>query len=445
MKYRFLLLFLGLTLLASAQKNAIDKIVAIVGDEIILKSDIEGTLLELKLNNRTLGSDDDRSLILEKILEEKLILAQAKLDSVFVEDDQVERTLNSQLEYFVQQIGSVENLENYFGKPIEEIRSENRPKVRDALIVEKMSGNIFANVRVTPSEVRKFYKQLPTDSLPEEPAKYEVQQIVAKPRVADVEKERLRNRLREFRDQVYSGQEEFRTLAILHSEDQASAIAGGELGYSNRTDFVTEFAEAAFSLKPGRMSKIIETDEGFHLIKFVDRDGDRVNVQQILLRPRIDDEARKEAQERLDSIALYINEGDVTFELAAYHGSDDKETRSNGGLLINQQADNKLSLDQIKSTLMIQQILKLKPGEMSEPFLDNSLNKEEYKIIKLRAFHPAHAANLEEDWPFFEEQLTMRKRQTAMEKWIKERIENTYIHIDDEYQSNYLKENGWVR
>ncbi|MDR2130212.1 MAG: peptidylprolyl isomerase [Odoribacteraceae bacterium] len=445
MRYLFLLLFMALTARVSAQVNMVDKIAAIVGDEIVLKSDIEKSFVELYRQGVIEGNAEERAMILGQILIQKLLLAQAKVDSVFVTDDQVEMAMDSKIKEYLRDVGgSQERLEAIMGKSMAEIRVEMRERIREATIANEMQRKITAHVKSTPSEVRYFYQKLNKDSLPDAPARYEIQQIVVKPKVSDPEKEKLRNRLREFRDQVLSGETTFSSLAVLYSEDDEYNIKGGELGYRSKTQFSPEFAEAAFSLKPGRISKIVETEQGFHIIQYIDRQGELINVRHILLRPKIDEQGRKDAIEKLDSVLHYINEKNIPFEYVAEQLSDDKSTRNNGGLIINEDSDSKLLREQVRGE-MARQVNLLKVGEISSPFMDNSSGREEYKIIKLKAFYPEHQADLDNDWSYFENRLQQEKIQAVVTAWIKEKQASTYIHIDEEYRNEKLRQGGWLK
>ncbi len=445
MRYSSLLVLLFLVSYASAQKNVIDKIIAVVGEEIVLKSDIENQFLHEQSQGLVSSSSDSRTRILENLLVQKLLVAQAKIDSITVTDTEVENALNSQLEQYVQHIGSRERLETYFGKSYEDIKNEMRNPLREQMITQRMQAKIVENVRVTPSEVRYFYRKFNKDSLPEVPDKYEIQQIVVKPKISDTEKERIRNRLREFREEILSGKQTFNTLAVLYSEDPGSAAKGGELGYQTKSALAPEFAEAAFSLKPGKVSKIVETEFGFHILQYIDRQGDKVNVRHILLRPRISDEERQEAIQHLDTIASYIHEGKATFEEAAYYFSMDKKTRNNGGLIFNEEdADSKLPRASIEGE-MARQVNQLKVGEISAPFLDLTRTGEEYKIIKIKTYYPSHTANLDDDWISFENGLKNKKQQEVLDKWIKEKQANTYIHIDEDYKDSKFHYDGWFK
>lgn len=445
MRYLSLLILLFLASYASAQKNVIDKIIAVVGEEIVLKSDIENDFLHEQTRSAIANQADAKAQIFENRLVQKLLMAQAKIDSIAVSDTEVEAQLNSQLEEYVRNIGSREKLESYFGKSYEEIKNEMRTPLREQMITGRMQQKIVENVRVTPSEVRYFYRKFNKDSLPEVGDKYEIQQIVIKPRISDTEKERIRNRLRQFRDDILEGKQSFNTLAVLYSEDPGTAAKGGELGYMSKSQLTPEFAEAAFSLKPGRISKIVESEYGFHIIQYIDRQGDKVNVRHILLRPRIEESDREAALQRLDSVVNFIKNGELTFEQAAYLASSDKKTRNNGGLIFNPyDADSKLPKELIKGD-MARQVSSLQVGEISEPFLDRTETGDEYKIIKIKAYYPAHTANLDDDWLSFENGLKRKKEQEIFEKWIKERQENTYIHIDDEYKNIKFHYDGWIK
>lgn len=445
MRYLSLFVLLFLVSYVSAQKNVVDKIVAIVGEEIVLKSDIENQLLHEQSQSIINSTTDARARIFENLLVQKLLVAQAKIDSVTVTDTEVENALNSQLDQYVHHIGSRERLETYFGKSYEDIKNEMRAPLREQMITQQMQSKIVNNVRVTPSEVRYFYRKFNKDSLPDVPDKYEIQQIVVKPRISDVEKERIRNRLREFRENILEGKQTFNTLAVLYSEDPGSAAKGGELGYQSKNDLAPEFAEAAFSLKPGKVSKIIETEFGFHILQYIDRQGDKVNVRHILLRPRISETEREEAIQHLDSVLMYINDKEVTFEQAAYLFSMDKKTKNNGGLIFNEEdADSKLPKEFIQGE-MARQVNTLKVGEISAPFLDQTRTGEEYKIIKIKAYYPSHTANLDDDWLSFENGLKSKKQQEVLDKWIKEKQENTYIHIDDEFKNMKFHYDGWFK
>lgn len=427
-----------------AQNNVIDKIIAIVGEEIILKSDIENEFLHEQGQGLISASSDYRAEILERQLIQKLLLAQARLDSISVTEDEVENEVNSRIQYLTANIGSRERLETYFGKNIEEIKSDMRAPIREKLITESMQQHIVDKIRSTPSEVKAFFKKLPKDSLPDVPDKYEIQQIVIKPTVSEAEKERIRDRLRSFREQILNGEKTFSTLAVMYSED-GSSVRGGELGYATKSVWDPAFAEAAFSLKPGKISKIVESEFGFHIIQLIDRQGEKINVRHIVLQPKISDAEREEALHRLDTIRGYITDNKMTFDEAAYYFSTDKKTRNNGGLLSSPNSlDSRIEKAEIRGE-MAKQVNRMKVGEISEPFMDRDEAREEYKIIKVKAYYPQHKANLDDDWMTFESMLKNQKQLEKMEKWIKEKQANTYIHIDDAYKNSKFRYDNWVK
>lgn len=440
------LLLLVLSILSvylSAQSNVVDKIVAIVGEEIILKSDIENEFLSEQSQGIISSSSDYRADILEKQLIQKLLVAQAKIDSIVVTEDEVEAEVNSRIQYFTSVLGSKERVESYFNKTITDIKNDLRAPTREKLIAENMQQHIVNKIRSTPSEIKAYYKKLAKDSLPDIPDKYEIRQIVLKPTISDAEKERLRDRLREFRDQILNGEKTFNTLAVLYSEDGASS-RGGELGYMSKTEMVPEFAEAAFNLKPGKISKIVETEFGFHIIQLIDRQGEKINVRHIILQPKVTDEEREEALHRLDTIRTYIMDKKMTFEEAAHYFSTDKKTRNNGGLVAAADGDSRIEKAAIGGETA-RQVNRMKVGQVSEPFNERTEHGEELKIVKIKAFYPQHKANLDDDWMIFEMMLKRDKQMEKLEKWIKEKQANTYIHLDDDYKKSKFRYNGWIK
>ncbi|MDQ2177725.1 peptidylprolyl isomerase [Marinifilum sp. D714] len=437
-----LLLLSILTL--NAQDNVVDKIIAVVGNQVVLKSDVEQRFISLKAQGYTSGSVDLKTEIFEDLLIQKLMIAQAAIDSIEVTEQEVEDDLSRKMEMYIQRIGSKEKLEQYFGKSILEMKNDLREPTRNERIKEKMQAEITKDIHITPAEVRDFYNNLNKDSLPTIPGKLEVQQIVRYPKVTDDEKDRIRNRLREFRDRVHKG-ESFSTLAVLYSEDPGSARQGGELGYTPRSSLVPEFANVAFNLKTDKVSKIVETEYGFHIIQFIDRKGERINVRHILLKPKIEEEKRKEATARLDSIADLIRNEKLKFDEAAFYFSADKDTRNNGGLIVNPYTgSSRFEKDNLPPAIA-QQINSLKINEISEPFLDVSGGKDAYKIIKIKSETKSHTANLSDDWSIFENMLTNQKQQDILDKWIKEKQSGTYVHIDDSYKNAKFRFEGWQK
>ncbi len=444
-KYLLLLILFICSDYLFAQKNVVDKIVAVVGEEIILKSDIENAFLQEQGRGLISSSSDFKSELLEQQLIQKLLMAQAQVDSISVTEEEVENALSSQIEYFISNIGSQERLEKYFGKSLQEIKDDMRSPMREKLITEQMQQKIVEKIRTTPSEIRSYFKKIPKDSLPDMPDRFELQQIVLQPNISDAEKERVRERLREFRDKILKGEESFNTLAVFYSEDKESATRGGELGYYSRNSLDPAFAEAAFNLKPGKISKIVESEFGFHIIQLIDRQGDKINVRHILLQPKVSEEEKEEALHRLDTIRQYITDGKMTFEEAAYYFSSDKKTRNNGGLFADPlTSEARIARADIPAE-MAREVNRLKTGEISDPFTSWTRGREEYKIVKVKAFYPKHKANLDDDWQNFELQLTREKQMEKLEKWIKEKQSTTYIHIDENYRNAKFRYDGWIK
>jgi peptidyl-prolyl cis-trans isomerase SurA len=449
MRYIFRKICTALTLLLlsiltlNAQDNVIDKIIAVVGNQVVLKSDVENRFISLQAQGYTSGSVDLKTEIFEDLLIQKLMIAQAAIDSVEVTEQEVEDDLDRKMEMYIQRIGSKEKLEQYFGKSILEMKNDLRDDTRNERIKEKMQAEITKDIHVTPAEVREFYNNISKDSLPTIPGEIEVQQIVSNPEITADEKDRIRKKLRGFRERVLNG-ENFATLAVLYSEGP-SAPRGGELGYMPRSELVPEFANVAFNLKTDKVSKIVETEFGFHIIQVIDRKGERINVRHILLKPKIKAEKREQATSRLDSIADLIRSEKMEFGEAAFYFSADKDTRNNGGLLVNPYTgSSKFEKDNLEGAIA-KVVNTLKINEISEPFLQVNRGVDSYKIIKIKSETKAHPANLSDDWSIFENMLTNKKQQNILDKWIKEKQTNTYVHIDDSYKNAKFRFKGWQK
>jgi len=319
-----------------------------------------------------------------------------------------------------------------------------RDMTRNDKIKQKMQAEITKNITATPAEVRDLYNNIPTDSLPVIPGELQIQQITRSPKITDTEKDRIREKLRNFRDRIMKG-ESFATLAVLYSEDPGSAPRGGELGFTPRANLVPEFANEAFNLKPGKISKIVESEYGFHIIQLIDRKGERINVRHILLKPRIQQEDRTAATQQLDSIADMIRNDKIKFEEAAFYYSDDKDTKNNGGLIVNPyNASSKFTKESLAPAIA-KAVNKLKVGEISEAFLDDQRGQESYKIIKIKSQTKPHKANLADDWSQFENMLKQQKQQDLLNKWISEKQSSTYISIDDSYKNSKFRFKNWIK
>jgi peptidyl-prolyl cis-trans isomerase SurA len=428
----------------NAQSIIVDEIVATVGDKKILYSDIEREYIQYLAQ----GNDpepDLRCTILESLLTQKLMINQAQVDSIEVTDLQVEMSLDERMQYYINQIGSEEKLEQYFNKSIIEMKEDFRDAVREQILTDKMRLEIVKNLKITPSEIRAFYRNLPPDSIPYINAQVEVSQIVLYPASSDEAVLEVREELLDLRQRIING-ENFATLAVLYSEDQGSAAKGGDIGYVYKSEVDPEYAKAAAGLKVGQVSRIVESAFGYHIIQLIDRSGDRIHTRHILMKPKISIEEKIRTQERLDSILTLIRLDSIKFETAAMLFSGDKDTRLNGGQLINPQTGNaKFELDQFDTRDYIV-INKLSVGEISDSYetVDNK-GKVIFKIVKLRSRSNPHVANLKEDYNLFKRMATSNKENEIFMNWISDKIKTTYIKIDDKFKNCHFAIDGWVK
>ncbi len=416
-----------------AQERVVDEIVAVVGQNMILESQLETQYLQARMQGMTGGgAHDSKCQILEGLLFEKLMLNQAELDSVVVSDLQVEQSLDQRIRYFIAQFGSQEKLEEFYQKSIIEIKNEFRDLVRKQLMVEQVQINITENVDVTPSEVRSYYKKMPEDSIPLINSEVEIMQIVKMPPVTMEQKKEVKERLRELRNRIVEG-ESFSTLAILYSEDPGSASKGGELGFYGRGELFPEFEAVAFKLKEGEISDIVETEAGFHIIQLIEKKGEYINVRHILLQTKVSPMALAEAKSELDSIANVIRSGEITFEEAVEKFSEDPGKNS-GGLLINPMTGTtKFEMDQLDPQVSFA-IDKLEVGEISNAVpMKTEKNKDAYRILKLKSRTKPHRANLKEDYNRIYKWALEYKQQQKIAEWVNKNAANAYIRINNRY------------
>jgi len=427
-----------------AQEKIVDQVVAVVGGNIVLQSDVENTFLQMRAQGMS-SEGDMKCEVLEDLLVSKLMLNQAKIDSIEITPAQVERELNQRLNMFIEQIGSEERLEAYYNKSILEIKSDFRDLIREQLLTQMMQGTIASEITATPSEIKNFYKKIPKDSLPVIPAQIEYSQLVRNPPFSDQAKLEIRNELLDLRKRIIEG-EDFSTLAILYSEDPGSARKGGELGFQGRNDLVPEFAEAAFSLKKNAVSPIIETQFGFHIIQLIERQDERVNVRHILLKPEVTMEEREKAFGFLDSLNIQIRGDSLPFNIAVRLFSQDEETRMSGGIVVNPQTgDSKFQLDQLDQATA-EAVRNLKMDDVSNPFEASDFTGNPiFKIIKVTNRIDPHQADLKNDYTIIQEMTKRSKQQQEMLNWIEEKQETTFIKIDESYRGCPFRSKGWVR
>ena len=458
MSKRILVILVSLVSLVSLVKaqtdslgTIVDEVIWVVGDEAILKSDVEGMRWK---------GDPDCS-IPEQIAVQKLYLNQAIIDSVEVTDSEVAQGVEEYIENMISMIGSREKLEEYQGKSLSQIRSELRDSYRERKLVQGMQRKLVEDILVTPAEVRRYFKDMPLDSIPFVPTEVEVQIITQQPRVEQEEINRVKERLREFTDRINKGETSFQALARLYSQD-GSARNGGELGFTGRAGWVPEFANVAFNLTdPKRVSKIVETEFGFHIIQLIDKRGDKVNVRHILLKPEISEEAIQKSYNRLDSVANDVRAGTVpvalkpyfkgetfSFEDAVAIYSDDKDTRNNNGLMVNVTQEGRTS--RFKMADLPQEVAKvvdgLQVGEVSKPFeMMNERGKKVCAIVKLKSRTEGHKATITEDFQILKNLVLEKRREEKLHQWVVNRIKSTYVRINERYRDCQFEYEGWVR
>ncbi len=422
----------------------VDQVVARVGDRIILQSDIEAQYSQIMANGQ--APKELKCQILEDLLTQKLLLNQADIDSVYITDDELEADLNARLQLFIDQMGGVEKMEDYFHKSIFEIKEDLKKILRDQLRAQKMQNQITQDIKITPSEVNEFYQSLSKDSLPIVDATVEVEQIVIKPKITKEQEQAIIDRLNQMREDILAGRKKFQTLAILYSDDPGSASMGGELGFRSRAELVPEFASVAFSLKPGEVSNVVKTKYGYHIIQLIQRKGERVNVRHILIIPKPTPEEIAAARARADSIYNLIVSDSLTFEKAAMEFSDDEDTKNSGGLLFNpNNGTSKFKLDELPPYIRFD-IKDMKAGEISRPIqtVDNT-GQPVFKIYKIKSRTEAHIANPEQDYQLIMNMALQAKRQRIMDEWINEQLKKTYIHIAPMYQDCKFHNKAWLK
>ncbi len=429
-----------------AQDKTIDQIVAVVGGNIILKSDVE----YMNINQQAQGvttEGDMKCEILEDLLVDKLLIAEAELDTLIeVTPSQVNQQMDAQVQMYISRLGSEKAVEDYFKKPLAIIKSEMQEGIRNQLLSSQMRNKIVKDVTVTPSEVRYNYRNLQPDEVPTIPTQYEYAQITIKP-IIDIEEEnRVKSQLRELKDRIENGAN-FASLAIMYSEEPGAARSGGELPYYGRGELDPTYAAAAFNLKNDKVSNVVQSEFGYHIIQLIDKQGEKVKTRHILMKPKISVEAKEKALERLDSLANMLRKNEIPFEEAAMMFSTDKTTRNNGGTAINPETmSSKFSADELNSE--VSKILtKMNINEISQPFetVDEGSQQTVFKIVKLTNKIEQHKANLQEDYQQLADMYLAKKKEEVLQKWIEERQSQTYIRIDDTYANCNFKFDNWIK
>lgn len=439
--YIYLLLVLFVVNLSYSQDEVIDEVVAVVGSEIILLSDIENQYLQYRMQGNIKGGASVRCQIFENLMFQKLLLNQAEIDSLVVTPEQVEEEMDNKLRYYIRQFGSKEKFEEFYKKTVEEFKQELYDITYDQLMVQMMQYDITKDVKVTPSEVKSFFNSIPSDSLPLINSEYEIMQIVKNPPINDAERERVKKKLKDLRDRIING-ESFSAMAILYSEDPGSAKKGGELGSYGRGELYPEFEAVAFRLKGDEISEIVETEAGYHILQLIDRKGDYVNVRHILLTPKVSNEDLAKAQQILKGIRSKIESDSISFEEAARKFSDDPN-KNNGGYMINPATGTKkFEADEIDPSVFFV-IDKLEIGEVSEPAaMKTDDGKQAYRLIMLKKRTEPHRADLKEDYDRIQNWALEDKQNEIIKEWISKNAAKTYININENYR-NCEFQNDW--
>ncbi len=433
------------TNLISQEDKVVDQIVAVIGDEIVLHSDIEQQYYQFKAQGHKGKSGELKCQIFEEYLIQKLLVNQAHIDSMYVEPDQVNMQLDQRLDYFIERIGSKAKLEEYFNKSILEIKEEFRDMIRDQLLTQKMQNQITGDISATPSEVRSYFKNLPEDSVPYIESKIELSQIVLYPELEEGAEKKVKEKLQKLRERVKNG-ESFSTLAVLYS-DGPSSKKGGGIGFKGRGELAREYADAAFKLQKGGLSKVVKTDFGYHIIQLIDRKDNKVNTRHILMRPDYSSQSIRYVKKKLDSISQLIRTTDtLSFTDAAKIFSEDKDTRANGGILYNDMSGStKFRMDEF-SAVDFYVLKNLKVGEISEPYESIDKNgKKIFKVVQILSRSEPHKANLDDDYDYIKKLTEAQKKQKVLDEWVRNKLEKTYVQISDLYKQCDLRFKGWYK
>ena len=430
------------------EASIIDEVIWVVGDEPILKSDVEQMRMQGDAENIKWPGDPDCT-IPEQIAVQKLFLHQAAIDSIEVTESEISTAVDQQINYWIQLIGSREKLEEYRKQSMTQMRQEMHDDFRDRQLTEKMKDKLVENISVTPADVRNYFKNVPEDSIPFVPTEVEVSIITQTPKVTPEEINRVKDQLRDYTDRVTRGDITFATLARLYSEDPGTSRQGGELDYTGRGMLDPAFANVAFNLTdPNKISKIVETEFGFHIIQLIDKRGDKIKCRHILLNPSVTDEAISQAQARLDSIGDDIRAKKFSFEEAAMYVSDDKDTRNNRGVMANTAEGTRTSKFRMQDlpTEVARAIEGLAVDSVSKAFkMINSKGKTVCAIVKLNSRTPGHRATITEDFQVMKNVVLSTRKEEFLKDWVKKKLKDTYVRMNDRYKDCRFEYEGWVK
>ncbi|WP_165025535.1 peptidylprolyl isomerase [Dysgonomonas sp. ZJ279] len=450
-KLIILTILLSVSFVAKAQDNVIDQIIWVVGDEAILKSDVEKARMEMQARGERIEGDP-YCLIPEQLAVQKLFLDQAKADSIEAPPSEIARSVTRYENNVIANLGSKEKAEEYLGSPMTELREEWREQIRNNYLVQEAQKNIIGKKNtLTPSEVRRYYSQLSQDSLPYVPTTVEAQIITFEPKIPLTETDKIKERLREFTNRINSGETSFATMAIMYSDDKGSAPAGGELGFMGRAQLLTEFSNVAFSLNdPKKISNIVETEYGFHIIQLIERRGDRANFRHILLRPQVPAADMEKTMAVMDTLATEIRSNKYSFDEAASLSSD-KETRKNNGLMVNRKQESsnygtpRFTMEELPAEVG-KVVNTMKVGEISAPFkMTQDNGKDVVAIVKLKEKVEGHIANVSDDYQSLKGIVEDKKQQEILKKWMQAKIKGTYVSIDKDWVNCDFQYEGWIK
>jgi peptidyl-prolyl cis-trans isomerase SurA len=428
----------------SAQDKIVDQIVAVIGSNIILKSDIEAVYLQNQAQGIT-SDGDMKCEILENLLIEKLMVSEAELDTlIIVTDNQINQQLDARIQYFIQHLGSEKEVENYFKKPIVQLKSELKDVIKNEILSSQMKNKIIENATVTPSEVRYFFKNTPEDQKPMINVQYEYAQINFLPIANEEEENAIKERLRDIKKRVENG-ENFSMFAVLYS-DCPSAKVGGDLGFFGKASMDPAFSAAAFALKPGQISNVVKSEAGFHIIQLNERMGDKIRCKHILLKPKVKIEEKEKLMNTLDSLTDAIRKGSIKFEEAAFRYSMDINSRNNGGIVINSQDMTTRFEAEMLPPEVSKKLSVLEINEISKPFFTtDDKGRDIIQVVKLINKTAAHKANIAEDYQLISDNFMEKKKNDMIQEWIAKRQSKTYIRIDDTYLNCDFKFKNWIK
>ncbi|MCI8998259.1 MAG: peptidylprolyl isomerase [Muribaculaceae bacterium] len=442
-----LLVLMGASYVSAGTDNVAEEVAWVVGDQPIWKSEIEETYQNMLYDKIPLNGDP-YCLIPEQLAIEKLYLHQAELDTVEISDNMVMQQVEAQINFYINSLGTKEKVEQMFRKSIPDLRESLRTVIANRGRVQEVQRKLTGDIKATPADVRRYFDRLPEDSIPYVPLQVEVQILTVAPAIPREEIDAVKARLRDYSDQVNNGERDFSTLAILYSEDPGSAGRGGELGFMGRGELVPEFAAVAFNLNdPKKVSKIVESEFGFHIIQLIEKRGDRVNVRHILLKPRVSEKDLIEAVNRVDSLRSDMLKDKFTFEEAVGVISSDKNTRNNRGVMVNENTGSpRFEMSQLPQEVA-REVSALQPGEVSKAFImkDPKTNQDIVAMVKLSNRIEGHRANLSDDYQQLKGMYENAKRAEVLDKWLRNKIKDTYIRIEDGWRDCEFKNSGWIK